>query len=105
MVEDSLDIQRETFHPRPKVHSIALKLLKKDDDSLTCGLLRREKMKVKNAIREAICEKENITKNEARKALNTLKTSNIKDKKVSELSVSELKRLVEKAAGFRKVNK
>jgi len=105
IVDDSLDIQRETFHPRPKVNSIALKLMKKDDDSLTCGLLRREKMKVKNAIREAICEKENITKKEARKTLNTLKISNIKDKKVSELSVSELKRLVEKAAGFRKVNK
>ncbi len=105
IVEDSLDIQREKFRPQPKVHSIALKLMKKDDDSLTCLLLRREKMKVKNAIREAICEKENITKNEARKALNTLKTSNLEDKKVSELSVSELKRLVEKAAGFRKVNK
>jgi len=105
IVEEALDIQRETFHPQPKVNSIALKLMKKDDDSLTCLLLRREKMKVKNAIREAICEKENITKKEARKTLNTLKISNIKDKKVSELSVSELKRLVEKAAGFRKVNK
>lgn len=105
MIEGSLDMQREVFHPRPKVNSIALKFRRKPPESLTVGLLLRERMKVRNAVREALCERENITKNEARKALNRIKPTNMEEKKVSELSVSELKILVERAAGFRKVNK
>ena len=62
-------------------------------------------MMVKNAIREALCESKKLTKNQAREALKGMKTSNIEDKKVSELSVSELKRLIESVAGFAKVNK
>jgi hypothetical protein len=87
------------------VNSIVIKFLKKNEDSLTCGLLLRDKMKVKNAIREALCDEKKMTKNQARKALNTLKLSSIEDKNVSELSVSQLRRLIEKVAGFRKVNK
>jgi len=105
MITDSLDIQREVFHPQPKVNSIVIKFAKKTEDSLTCGLILRDEMMVKNAIRETLCKEKKMTKNEARKALNTLKISNIKDKKVSELSVSQLRRLIEKVAGFRKVNK
>ncbi|MBW1839737.1 MAG: ribosomal RNA small subunit methyltransferase A [Deltaproteobacteria bacterium] len=105
MITDSLDIQREVFHPQPKVNSIVIKFEKKNEDSLTCGLLLRDKMKVKNAIRESLCKEKKMTKNEARKALNTLKISSIEDKNVSELSVSQLRKLIEKVAGFRKINK
>jgi 16S rRNA (adenine1518-N6/adenine1519-N6)-dimethyltransferase len=98
MVRDCLDLQRDAFRPVPKTNSVALSFISKPRNSLVCQIFLRPEMKAGNAFREALCSSMGMTKNQARLTINRLKPIGILDKKVSELSLDEVKQMVSRAA-------
>jgi 16S rRNA A1518/A1519 N6-dimethyltransferase RsmA/KsgA/DIM1 with predicted DNA glycosylase/AP lyase activity len=92
-----MDIPREAFSPAPRTTSAVAVLTPKKKKSLSAELLLREKMLLKNALREAICGGilgRKSTKREAKKAIKSLKISNILlEKKVADLDEKEFKQV------------
>lgn len=89
------ELKKDVFEPKPKTNSVIIKLLPKPD-SLVQDVFRREKMKVKNAIREALCKYKELTKNQARKIIKRLKiNNNVLNKKIAELNKKEVQIIIE----------
>jgi 16S rRNA (adenine1518-N6/adenine1519-N6)-dimethyltransferase len=101
IVEACLDLQSDSFRPKPKTSSVALKFVSKPKNSVFCQMLLKPDMRVKNALREALCSSKKFTKNQARITIKDLKLTNLLDKKVSELNVQDIKSIVRKAARIR----
>lgn len=101
VVHACLDLQRESFRPIPKTHSVILKFATKSRNSVFCQMLLRPKMRTKNALMEGICTAKKYTKNQARKTIKSLNLNNLLEKTVSELTVADIKTIVRKAAEFR----
>ena len=99
IVQSLLDLQRDSFRPRPKTNSVVMKFVTKTKNSVTCHLLLRQNMVVKNALREALCAARRFTKNEARQRIKSIESySNLLERKVSELSAEDIKGIVLKVA-------
>ena len=64
-------------------------------------MLLRPDMRVKNALREALCSAKKYTKNRARITIKSLNLNNLLEKRVSELTVNDIKEIVKRAAEFR----
>jgi 16S rRNA A1518/A1519 N6-dimethyltransferase RsmA/KsgA/DIM1 with predicted DNA glycosylase/AP lyase activity len=92
-----MDIPREAFSPAPKTSSVIAVIVPKKKKSLAAALLLREKMLLKNALRELACEGflgRKSTKREAKKAIKSLKINNtLLEKKVSDLTEKEFKQV------------
>ncbi len=101
IVQDCLDLQRDSFSPMPRTNSVVLKFESKPRDSVLCQLLLRQGMVTKNALREALCSAKGMTKNQARQRIKSMGINSIADRKVSELSVQDLKDIIKKAAEIR----
>lgn len=99
IVHSLFDLQRDSFRPRPKTNSVVMKFVSKTKNSVTCHLLLRQEMVVKNALREALCAVRGYTKNEARQRIKSMKSySNLLERKVSELGAEDIKAIVRKVA-------
>lgn len=92
-----MDIPKKAFSPAPRTSS-AIAVLTPRKRTLAASLLLRENMLLKNALREAICEGvlgRKSTKREAKKAIKSLKISNILlEKKVADLDEKGFKQVV-----------
>ena len=100
-IEILMDVPKNAFEPRPKTNSVVIVIEPKKNKSLLRSVIRRRKMKVKNALREGLCETFGITKREARKLINMLKINNvILEKRVLNLSTEELKSVAQKVKNF-----
>jgi 16S rRNA A1518/A1519 N6-dimethyltransferase RsmA/KsgA/DIM1 with predicted DNA glycosylase/AP lyase activity len=92
-----MDIPREAFEPAPKTNS-AVVVLSPRKRTLAAGLLLREGMLLKNALREALCDGvlgRKSTKREAKKAIKSFKINNtLLEKKVADLEEKEFKQVV-----------
>ena len=92
-----MEIPKTAFTPVPHTASMVVVLTPKRKKSLAAALLHKEKMLLKNALREVLCEGflgRKSTKREARKAIKGLKISNLLlDKKVAEMDEKEFKQL------------
>ena len=100
-IEILMDVPKNAFEPRPKTNSVVILIEPKKNKSLLRSVIRRRKMKVKNALREGLCETFGITKREARKLINMLKINNvILEKRVLNLSTEELKSVAQKVKNF-----
>ncbi len=93
----AMDIPKEAFSPAPKTTSAIVVITPKAKKSLAAALLLREKMLLKNALREAICEGvlgRKSTKREAKKAIKALNLSNtLLEKKVGDLEEKGFKQV------------
>jgi len=91
------EIPKKAFSPAPRTSSVIVVLTPKKKRSLAASLLLKEKMLLKNALREAICEGflgSKSTKREAKKAIKSLKINNLLlEKKVSDLDEKEFKQV------------
>jgi len=96
-IEIKDEIPKAAFSPAPKTSSAIAVLTPKRKKSLAAQLLLREKMLLKNALREAVCEGffgRKSTKREAKKRIKSLKINNLLlEKKVAELNEKEFKQL------------
>jgi 16S rRNA (adenine1518-N6/adenine1519-N6)-dimethyltransferase len=101
IVQACLDLQRDSFRPAPKTSSVAMKFESKPKDSVVCQMLLRPGMAAKNALREAMCSAKGHTKNQARQTIKNMDLNRLLEKKVSELTVSDMREIVSKAAEFR----
>jgi 16S rRNA (adenine1518-N6/adenine1519-N6)-dimethyltransferase len=101
IVESCLDLQRDSFRPRPGTNSVILKFVAKPKNSVLCQMILRPEMRVKNALREALCSAKKYTKNRARITIKSLNPSISLEKRVSELTVEDIKAIVKGAAEFR----
>ncbi|MEM7816183.1 MAG: rRNA adenine dimethyltransferase family protein [Candidatus Aenigmatarchaeota archaeon] len=90
------EIPRVAFRPVPRTSSVAVVLVPKSK-SLAAELLMRDKMLLKNALREVFCTGflgRKATKREARKAINSLKINNkLLVKRVADLDEKEFKHI------------
>ena len=100
IVQACLDLQKKVFSPQPKTNSVILKFQAKPKNSVFCQMLLRPGMVTKNALREALCKSKGYTKNRARETIKSLNLTSLLDKKVSELTVKDIKRIVSRAAEF-----
>ncbi len=83
-------VPREAFEPPPRTESEIVVLMSRKRDLLQAFFLR-EKMLVKNALREALCETRGLTKRQARKVIEeTGLGEEILGKRVRELDVEEM---------------
>jgi len=91
------EIPKKAFSSIPKTSSVIVVLTPRKKKSLTAQLILREKMLLKNALREAFCEGilgRKSTKREAKKAIKSLKINNLLlEKKVSDLKEKEFKQV------------
>ena len=101
IVEACLDLQRDSFRPTPRTNSVVLKFVSKPKNSVFCQMLLRPDMRAKNAIREALCSAKKYTKNRAKITIKRLNLSNLLEKRISELTVEDIKTIVRRAAEFR----
>jgi len=101
IVEACLDLQRDSFRPKPRTNSVVLKFLAKPRNSVSCQMLLRPDMRVKNALREALCSAKKHTKSQARITIKSLNLNNLLEKRVSELTVKDINSIVRRAAEFR----
>lgn len=101
IVQSCLDLQRNSFRPIPKTNSVVIKFVSKPRNSVSCQMLLRPEMRTKNALMEALCSAKKHTKNQARITIKSLNLSNLLEKRVSELTVEEIKTIVRGAAGLR----
>ena len=91
------DIPKEAFDPKPKVNSAVLRLVPRK--SLLRTVLLQRKKKLRNALMEALCEWEKLTKSQSRKAIKSFELNNLLDKKVREMSLAEMQKMVIKMRG------
>jgi 16S rRNA A1518/A1519 N6-dimethyltransferase RsmA/KsgA/DIM1 with predicted DNA glycosylase/AP lyase activity len=70
------DVPKDAFEPRPGTGSVAISVRPKKEKSLLSAMLLHPGMKVKNAIMRALFERQKMTKNQARKAIKSLKLNN-----------------------------
>lgn len=101
IVQGCLDLQRDSFKPVPMTNSVILKFESKPKNSVLCQMFLRPNMVARNALREALCSAKGYTKNRARVTIKSLNLNNLLDKKVSELTVDDIKKIVRRAAEFR----
>ena len=91
------EIPKKAFFPIPKTSSVIVVLAPRKKKSLTAQLILREKMLLKNALREAFCEGilgRKSTKREAKKAIKSLKINNLLlEKKVADLDEKGFKQV------------
>jgi len=91
------EIPKKAFSPAPKTSSVIVVLAPRRKKSLPAALLLREKMLLKNALREAICEGvlgRKSTKREAKKAIKSLKINNLLlEKKIADLDEKGFKQV------------
>ena len=96
-IKIAMEIPKEAFSPIPKTTSAIVVITPKTKKSLAAYLMLREKMLLKNALREAICEGvlgRKSTKRESKKAIKALKLSNLLlDKKVADLDEKGFKQV------------
>jgi 16S rRNA (adenine1518-N6/adenine1519-N6)-dimethyltransferase len=90
-IKTLFEIPKEAFHPQPRTKSLAVLLKPGPRDSLFCRVFLRRKMKLKNAIMRALLDSKEMTKNQARKTIKSLKFNNLLDKKTSEMDTGELR--------------
>jgi 16S rRNA (adenine1518-N6/adenine1519-N6)-dimethyltransferase len=90
------EIPKTAFKPAPRTSSVIVVIAPRRR-TLAAALLLREKMLLKNALREVICEGvlgRKSTKREAKKAIKSLKINNtLLEKKVADLDEKEFKHL------------
>lgn len=85
------DISREAFEPAPKTDSVAVKLSPRTGNELQKEVFKRQKLKLKNAIMRALFTSRKMAKNDARKAIKTLKLSNnLLEKRLLDADLNEL---------------
>lgn len=93
------DVPKNAFSPRPKTSSVLIKVelkrLTGNKKVLKELFLQRDK-KIKNALLEAFCKVEKLTRNQARERLKKLGNNNLLEKRLSVLNADELKILVNK---------
>jgi 16S rRNA (adenine1518-N6/adenine1519-N6)-dimethyltransferase len=88
------DIPKSAFSPVPHTNSVMVVLIPRRRRGLAAELILRDRMLLKNALREILCERRKSTKREAKKAIKALKLSNeLLDKKVSEMGEKEFKQV------------
>jgi len=89
-----LDVPREAFEPAPKTDSVVVKLAPRAGNGLQKvqkEVLKRQKLKVKNAIMRALFAAEKTTKKQARKDIKTLKlNNNLLEKRLLDADLGEL---------------
>jgi 16S rRNA A1518/A1519 N6-dimethyltransferase RsmA/KsgA/DIM1 with predicted DNA glycosylase/AP lyase activity len=90
-IKKLFEVPGKAFSPAPKTLSAVLLLRPRKEKTLFALVLQQQKMMVKNAIMRALFLRQKTTKNEARKALKTLKLNNkLAEKRVRELNSNEL---------------
>ncbi len=102
IVQSCLDFQRDAFRPVPGTKSVALKFVSKPRNSVLCQLLLRPGMVAKNALREALCSARGYTKNQARITIKNLNLDSLLEKRVSELTLDDVRAIVKGAARLSK---
>jgi 16S rRNA (adenine1518-N6/adenine1519-N6)-dimethyltransferase len=100
VVQACMDLQKDSFDPVPRTNSVAIRFDSKPKDSVFCQMLLRPRMVSRNALREALCSAKGYTKNQARDAVIRLGIKRLLDRKVSELGIDDMKRIVSMAAEF-----
>ena len=93
-IKIALEIPKSAFNPVPHTNSVVVVLTPKKRKSLVAELLLRDRMLLKNALREVLCETRKSTKREAKEAIKALKISRLLlGKKVSDMGEKEFKQV------------
>jgi 16S rRNA (adenine1518-N6/adenine1519-N6)-dimethyltransferase len=96
-IKIAFDIPKTAFSPVPHTTSAMVVLTPKKKRSLVGELLLREKMLLKNALREVLCQGScgrKSTKREAKKAIKALEINNtLSEKKVADMEEKEFKQV------------
>ena len=90
-VQVLLDVPRKAFEPPPKADSVAVRMVPKEGNELQKEVMKRQRLKAKNAIIRGLFASRNLTKKQARKAINTMKLNNkLLEKRLFEADLNEL---------------
>jgi len=90
-IEVLTDVPRKAFDPPPKTDSVVIRLTQKSGNLLLKEVLKRQKLKTKNAIMRSLFAARKNTKNQAKKAIKTLKlNNNLLEKRLLEADLAEL---------------
>ncbi len=92
------DVPKTSFDPAPKVNSVVTCLSPKERTVIQ-AVIRQQKRKLKNALLDALCGHEKMTKSQSRKAIKSFKLNNLLEKKVREMSLTDLQKMVIKVNG------
>jgi 16S rRNA (adenine1518-N6/adenine1519-N6)-dimethyltransferase len=85
------NVPREAFDPPPKTDSVVVKMTPKQGNSIQKEVLKRQQLKVKNAVMRALFLVKKSTKNQARKDIKTLKLNNtLLEKRLFDADINEL---------------
>ncbi|RLJ09008.1 MAG: hypothetical protein DRP13_01585 [Candidatus Aenigmatarchaeota archaeon] len=87
------EVPKSAFHPKPKTNSVIIKIIPKPKN-LSALVLLKQGMKVKNAVREALCASKGLTKREARKIIKRLNINKLLDKKTTELKKKDIETII-----------
>jgi 16S rRNA (adenine1518-N6/adenine1519-N6)-dimethyltransferase len=95
-MEILFDVPKDAFKPRPNTSSVVIKLSPKKEKTFMAALFLQPRKLMKNALREALCERKKMTKSQARKAIKSFNLNNIiLSKKVMELTADDCKMLID----------
>ena len=90
-IETLMDVPRDAFDPVPRTDSIVLKIEPRKGNDAQRELLKRQQLKVKNAIMRTLFLVKKSTKNQARKDIKTLKLNNtLLEKRLFDADINEL---------------
>jgi len=102
-VEVLLDVPAKAFEPPPRTDSVIVKLVPIAGKSLQKEVMKRRKLKVKNAIMRALFVARKMTKNQARKAIKSLKlNNNLLEKRLFEADLKELGAVLKSLGSLKK---
>jgi 16S rRNA (adenine1518-N6/adenine1519-N6)-dimethyltransferase len=91
-----MDVPREAFEPEPKTDSVVVRIVQKAGNSLQKEVMKRQKLKTKNAIMRGLFTARKLAKKEAKKAIKTLKlNNNLLEKRLFEADLEELDAVLE----------
>jgi 16S rRNA (adenine1518-N6/adenine1519-N6)-dimethyltransferase len=95
--EELFPVPREAFDPPPKTNSVVISLKPKKDNLFSFLFRGKGKMKLKNAMREYLIQKEKTTKKQANKSIKSLKLNNeLLEKALNELEAIDFKEIESK---------
>lgn len=94
------EVPKEALDPRPKTASVVVFLKPRQKKSLFCRVYLKRKMKLKNAIMQALFVSKVYTKNQARKHIKSLKFNSLLEKRTSEMDTEELKTVWKRLQGM-----
>lgn len=90
-IKPLFEVPKEAFDPIPKTRSLTVLLEPRKKKSMFSMVVKKRRMKLKNAIMRVLFEANKTTKNEARKHIKSLNINNLLEKKISEMDTEEMK--------------